>query len=239
MEESKPFDLSQLFGRERSPDYDVGIRKRIPGYEALHSTSQALLEEALPAKARVLVVGAGTGHELIVCAQARHDWHFLGLDPSQDMLTIAKEKVFAAGVSSRVELHLGTTEDLPTGESFDAATALLVMHFIPEDDRKLAFLAAIHARLKSGGVFLLADMTGRPGSADFNRLFAAWKVHWCAMNGVGKDDPNMQKEFAERMARPGWIDEARHHELFASAGFSDPLRYWSGLLFSAWAMRKG
>jgi tRNA (cmo5U34)-methyltransferase len=231
-------DLNRLFGRERSPDYDVDIRKRIPGYEALHASGRAILASALPESARVLVVGAGTGQELIAFAQAHPGWRLVGVDPSSGMLDIARDKVARAGVADRVELHLGTAGDLPPDAGFDAATALLVMHFIADDPDKLAFLVSIRARLRPGAPFLLADLCGVPGSPRFETLFAAWQSYLSANTGVSPDDETLRKEFAERRARPGWIDEARHLALFAAAGFREPTAFWAGLLFSGWTMRR-
>lgn len=238
MEEKTAIDLNRLFGRERAPDYDVGIRTRIPGYEALHASSRAILASALPEAARILVVGAGTGQELIAFAQAHPGWHLVGVDPSADMLDIAKDKIVRAGVGDRVELHLGTADDLAPDAIFDAATALLVMHFIADDPDKLAFLASIQSRLRSGAPFLLADLCGVPDSQRFEALFAAWQCFLSTNTGVSPDDENLRKEFAERRARLGWIDEARHFALFASAGFREPTTFWAGLLFSGWAMWK-
>jgi tRNA (cmo5U34)-methyltransferase len=127
---------------------------------------------------------------------------------------------------------------LPVVEMYDAATALLVMHFLPDDGSKEEFLHGIAARLKSDAPMLLADMSGRPGSPEFELLFAAWKVHWREEHGLEPDDESLEKEFAERRIRLGWIDEKRHLELFKQAGFGKPVRFWSGLLFSGWYLRK-
>jgi tRNA (cmo5U34)-methyltransferase len=238
MADEEVFDVSKLFGRDRASDYDGDIRRRIPGYEALHTTAFAMLSGRLASDARLLLVGAGTGHEMLLLAQARPDWRLLGVDPSVDMLAIAQQKFIAAGVSGRVEARPGTVADLPSTELFDAATALLVMHFLLDDQSKRDFLNSIARRLKTGALFLIADLTGQPGTPEFEVLFAAWQMHCRLMHGLDVDEEAMAKEFAMRRARPGWIDEPRHLELFAEAGFDAPLRFWSGLLFSAWAMTK-
>jgi tRNA (cmo5U34)-methyltransferase len=231
-------DVTKLFGSQASLAYDDGIRKRIPGYETLHTTSYAILESALPDSARLLVVGAGTGQELVAYARARPQWQLVGVDPSLDMLERAREKTAAAGVAARVELHHGTTEVLPQETLFDAATALLVMHFLPDDAGKTKFLLGIAQRLRPGGLLLLADMTGQPGTAEFEALFAAWKVHWRHAHGADSGDARIEQEFAERRGRAGWIDERRHLALFAQTGFEDFMPFWSGLLFRGWLMRK-
>jgi len=231
-------DVTKLFKGDAAVAYDQGIRRRIPGYESLHTTTFAMLESALPESARLLVVGAGTGHELVAYAQARPLWHMVGVDPSLDMLERARQKIAAAGVGAQVDLYHGTTDGLPTETSFDAATAVLVMHFLSDDGAKADFLQAISQRLRKGGLLLLADMTGQPGTPAFETIFSAWKVHWCHAHGVDIGDARVEQDFAERRARAGWIDEERHLALFSQAGFDEPLSFWSALSFRAWSMRK-
>ena len=53
------------FDRDRASQYNLGIRKAIPGYEALHGMAHSLLQTNLSESARLLVVGSGKGMELI------------------------------------------------------------------------------------------------------------------------------------------------------------------------------
>jgi SAM-dependent methyltransferase len=43
-------------------------------------------------------------------------------------------------------------------KTFDAATAFLIMNFVPDDGRRLETLREIHARLKPGARFLMIDL---------------------------------------------------------------------------------
>ncbi len=43
------------FDRERANQYDLDIRKAIPGYESLHGMTQSLLQTSLSKSARLLV----------------------------------------------------------------------------------------------------------------------------------------------------------------------------------------
>lgn len=239
MENRKAFDLQTIFGRDGARNYDQNIRRRILGYESLHQATDVIFESQLPDEANILVAGAGTGYEIALCAEAHPRWQFLGFDPSPDMLALAQSRMESLNLGKRVKLTSGTVHDLPQGSLFDGATALLVMHFIAEDEAKLVFLSSLASHLKSGATFILADMTGRPGSHEFETLFAAWKVHWKKAYGSAIDSQTLEKEFTERRLRKGWIDEAQHLELFKKAGFVHPVRIWSGLLFSAWAMQRG
>lgn len=50
----------------------------------------------------------------------------LGVDPSSNMLAIAQEKRQHYGLSERVQLFPGVTQDLPETPLYDAATCILV-----------------------------------------------------------------------------------------------------------------
>ena len=88
-------------------DYDTRMPKRMPGYELLHLLTAAQMVERLPAQARVLVVGAGTGQEILRLARARPDWQFTAADVSPDMLALAQQNFVKAGIADRVQLHAG------------------------------------------------------------------------------------------------------------------------------------
>src|ERR1700690_2383144 len=132
------------FTDERAKTYDSRVRQHIPGYEILHGLSETLLAAELPEKASVLVVGTGTGMEMVDWAPKHPGWNFMGTDSAQAMLGIAQQKVAEAGLSNRVRLHCGNVQDLPE-ESFDAATSLLVLHFVPEEQKR-DMLSAIAER---------------------------------------------------------------------------------------------
>ena len=72
----EPDGTTAYFDRTRSSRYDQKIRASIPGYEALHAMVDDFLSPALPETARVLVVGAGTGMELLSLGAAHPGWRF-------------------------------------------------------------------------------------------------------------------------------------------------------------------
>lgn len=114
-----------------------------------------LLAERAPVDARILVLGAGGGLELKALAEAHPGWSFDGIDPSPDMLRLARQTV--AAHAERIRLVEGYIDSAPDGP-YDGATALLTFHFIPREQR-LATLAHIHRRLKPGAAFLLAHIS--------------------------------------------------------------------------------
>ncbi|BAY86692.1 hypothetical protein NIES267_62030 [Calothrix parasitica NIES-267] len=65
-------------------EYDEMARLVLPGYEAMHQMALACLRAKLPDEANLLVVGAGTGMELVKFAEGNSNWKILGVDPSEN-----------------------------------------------------------------------------------------------------------------------------------------------------------
>jgi tRNA (cmo5U34)-methyltransferase len=130
------------FDRNRalSDNYEQRPRWFIPGYDASHAMAAVLLRDRIGDRGRILVVGAGGGVELAVFARECRGWTFTAVDPSAEMLRQAKVTLEAAGAANRVSWVQGGVENSPKAP-FDAATAFLALHFVPDDGRRLSTLA--------------------------------------------------------------------------------------------------
>jgi SAM-dependent methyltransferase len=92
----------------------------------------------------VLEVGCGTGRFLAALAGRAKPW---GLDPSPEMLELARRRAHGAG------LKLGTAEELPFKDAwFDRAAMWLVVHLL---DRPRAY-GELHRVLVPGGRLVVA-----------------------------------------------------------------------------------
>lgn len=219
------------FDAEAAADYDRRSRVGIPGYDALHDVAVAMLGDALGDDARLLVVGAGTGEELLRLGQTHPRWRFAAVDPSPHMLAVAKRRIAEAGLVDRVELVEGTTDLLPAQPTHDAATLILVLHFLPDDGAKLALLRDIAERLRPGAPLVLVDLFGDARSEPFARLFGAWQRQMLD-RGIPPDD--VATRFQELRQRIAFVPEARLADLLREAGFGEPLPFWRALLFGGW-----
>lgn len=112
---------------------------------------------------RVLEVGYGTGHSLVNLAAA--GGRVTGIDVSEGMLAVARERVADAGLADRVRLLLGDARSMPfRGGRFDAAFASFTVELFEGDDLRLA-LAELRRVLRPGGrvvVVSLFDGGGLP-----------------------------------------------------------------------------
>lgn len=231
---SKAFDVQQHFKRHAST-YDEGIRVTIPAYEALHAMSHSFLRSELPEQAEILVVGAGTGMELITLGIANPGWRFMAVDPTAEMIAVCQANVVAAGLSDRVELHHGYVADLPDKPRYDAATAILVSHFIQEESQKLAFFQAISTRLRHGAPLISADLYGDKEHPEFQQRFSAWK-HFCSLSG--QSDADIEKLFRHVESDVSFIPERRRTQLLAQSGFGNTFSFYHALLFGGWVSWK-
>jgi len=225
------FDPVKRFN-ERASVYDEDICKIIPGYDALHSNTLHLLETSLGEDAFLLVAGVGTGNETIAAALRNPGWRVTGFDVAENMIKAATAKIEKHGIGSRVELIQGVLDDV-LQESFDAATALLVMHFIPYAD-KLSFLKGINLRLKSGGMLVSADFTCDRESYEFETFTRAWEEYMLTTTD--------KKDVDERL----WhtrndLDILSHQETLEHlrrSGFTNTRLFWKSLIFSAYISEK-
>jgi len=211
-------------------DYDIGVRQSIPGYDALLSMLAALFQNYLTDRAHILVVGAGGGNEIGTLGQTHPTWQFTGVDPSAKMLAVARTKVASLGLEDRVTLHNGLVQELPL-HPFNAATSLLVMHFLPDDGTKLDYLKAIGDRLQTGSPFVLVDLQGDKQSEGFKRLVNGWQTR-AQMAG-------MESQRLTELVNRTWqhlpcIPEERTLELLTQANFQQMSRFYSAFAFTGW-----
>ena len=211
--------------------YDDAIRAAIPGYELLHESVAAFLPGVINDHATVLVVGAGTGEEIVRMSQANPGWRYVAEDPSAEMLDVAREKLAAAGAADRVEFVTGPIEDVPQGERFDGATMILVQHFLPDDGAKLAILREVAARLRPGAPLFLANMHGDLDAEPDTRRYQAWKRRQMARGMPAEDAEGM---FSGLPTVVHFVSEGRTRQLLEEAGFMDIQNVFRAFVIGGW-----
>ena len=214
--------------------YDLLVRRTIFGYDQLFPMILGLLMARQPQSADLLVVGSGTGAELITFGRAMPAWRLIGVDPAAQMIQLARARLASQGLSDRVRLYHGNVDGLAPALRFDAATLVLVLHFLPDDGSKLALLQAIAARLKPGGSLALVDLGGDPADPAYPLLLAGWK-NFIVQNGMPPDEVDHLLRQASESQH--FISEQRLLDLLAAAGFLQPTRFYGAFLHSGWITR--
>jgi len=201
----------------------------VPGFADLQKMTRLLLAETASADGRILVVGAGGGLELKVFAEAEPGWRFVGVDPSAEMLKLARRTL--GTLAERVDWHEGYVSSAPEGP-FDGASCLLVLHFVPAAER-LAMLMDIRRRLKPGAAFAVAHHS-LPDGPDRN-LWLDRLEAFANTNGVAFDQTNGgARTLGERL--PILSSEA-DTDLLRAAGFVDPQLFYASLTYRGWVSR--
>ncbi len=217
--------------------YDGLIPIIQPGYELMFQIVLALLQTALPQDgAKLLVVGVGTGKELLTFGEANPNWQLLGVDPSNDMLEIARQKLTAPSLAERVSLHQGFVHELPQVAEYDAATCILVHHFLADDGAKQALLDSIAVRLKPGGCFILVDLYADKSSADFELLLTALIKHYQNVNIPAAGIQNFRETTLPKLMK--LVPAARLEQLMQQAGFEKSVQFFSAFLTGGWVAFK-
>jgi demethylmenaquinone methyltransferase/2-methoxy-6-polyprenyl-1,4-benzoquinol methylase len=113
---------------------------------------------------RVLDVATGTGDLAIDIARMTPGATVVGLDPSEQMLAIAKDKIAKRGLADRVTLVVGDAQELPYGScEMDAATIAFGIRNVPDRLKALRELARV---VRPGGRIAVLEL-GEPKGGVF------------------------------------------------------------------------
>ena len=224
-------DFQQERYAKGAADYDERIRKTFPFYETIHTAINASLRAVLAAESELLIVAAGTGAEILELGKTNPGWRFLGLDPAQPMLDLAKEKIQAAGLGERVSTFKGYVDDLPTDKLYDGATVAMVLHFVPDDGGKLKLLCGVARRLKSGAPLVLMDAHGDLSAPGSKLLLEAWKHQ---QNLAGTKWEDVESGMRERMNTIHLVSSSRMEQLLAEAEFHRIQRFFQVFMIGGW-----
>lgn len=224
------------FNSKMALAYETNTRISIPTYDTLFAMIQSYYRAQFGEKAAsLLVVGAGGGNELSAWGPSNSNWTFTGVDPSDEMLKIAKHKAVQLGLESRVRLIQGTIDDLPTTDSkFDAASCILVLHFIDDIQEKLKLLGNIKNHLKPGAPFVLVSAYGDRDSAELQDRINVWKSFFL---DAGYEKSKMD-ERGKVIMNISFIPENLIERLLAESGFTNITRFYSTGLFAGWLCNK-
>lgn len=118
---------------------------------------------------RVLDVATGTGDLAIDIARARPNGHVIGLDPSEQMLAIAGEKIAKKKLADQIELVVGDAQQLPYKDcEMDAATIAFGIRNVPDRLQGLRELARV---VRPGGRVAVLEL-GMPRGGLLSRAAA-------------------------------------------------------------------
>ncbi len=224
----KKIGAETRFNSDKANAYDENIMKVIPGYQTSHELARCLLEDTLSGSSNILVAGCGTGKEILDYAINNLQWQFLGFDPSEKMLSTAKERVQANKCAERVHLVKGVIDDVHETD-FDAATSILVLPFLPSDDEIQGFFNKISTKLKPSAPLVLVYLEGDKKTDEYLVLNSAWKTQQLSTRN---DDQSVIEEFKQRDKDMRYISQEQIELFLNKAGFSKPLKFYQAYLLT-------
>ena len=215
---------------ERVKQYvEVGPPAFTPGHGAVLQMIGVLLSEAMPDDGRLMVVGAGGGPETRYLATVEAGWSFVGVDPANAMLDLARA-VAGPAARDRMTLIEGTVFDAPPGP-FDGATCVLVLGLIADDGGKLSTLQAVRSRLRPGAPFILVDQCIDLSAPDAPRRLDRYG-NYALRSGVAAGTVRNAK--AAIGASTSMVPDWRDRELLDQAGFRDTELFYAGMAWRGW-----
>lgn len=210
----------ELFENQIATAYDQFVETWIPNYHYFMDKLPSLLKQTI--NRNLLVVGCGTGAEIERFIQTKEQWKITGIDPSPDMISQARQNLQNF---ENVNLIEGIVTDLNKSDTFGAATLLLVLHFMEDNETKLSLLKNIANRLEKNAQFILLDITGAQKQIIENLNI----LKLLLPDNLKKEDVNNRLHRIENELHA--VSEERLNELLIEAGFEAPLRFFQNSIY--------
>jgi tRNA (cmo5U34)-methyltransferase len=220
-------ELKTVFDQQAS-SYDKQWEKLAPIRDALFFLLESVFAD-LPANARVLCVGLGTGAELFHLAKTFPLWSFTAVEPSGAMLELCRHRAKTEGFVSRCYFHEGYLESLPLMDRHDAATCFLVSQFILEQEARSEFFRAIANRFQPGGVLASSDLAS--GVSDYEPLLNTWLT---IMSGTQVSPERLERMRAAYAKDVAILSPKVIATIIESGGFETPVQFFQAALLHAW-----
>lgn len=228
-------ELTALFDQQ-APGYDQQWSRMAPINSALHLLTAAVLSE-LPQSAHILVVGAGTGAEILYLAEKFPAWRFTAVEPSAAMLEVFRRKAEERGIAERCLFHTGYLDSLPDdGTLFDAATAFLVSQFILNRSQRAGFFRSIGNRLAPRGLLVSSDLTGDLEDSQGQDLLEVWAR---LMRGSGVSPDDLAKILQAYRKDVAVLPADAVREILVAGGFPSPVPFLQAGMIQGWYARRG
>lgn len=163
-----------------------------------------------------LDVGCGTGDMALEILRQAPGSSVMGIDPVENMLTIAEEKVQASNLASKISIAQGDVLNLEFGDnSFDGAITAFCIRNVTDRRRGLA---EIHRVVRPGGLLVILELT-EPGGPVMKPLFRTYARVVMPVVTKFMSSVSAYKYLANSMA--DFPKPATFSNLMAEAGFTN------------------
>lgn len=209
--------INERFEAVPAAIYGDSMVKWCPDYHYVHELLLRIIKPSLPASAKLLDVGAGTGRVSKMLLEGTEDTHVTLLDLSQNMLSEAPNKLHQ--FANRYHIVQGDffddEVDFPDN-SFDAVVSVFAICHGREEKNYQALYKKIYRWLKPGSSFVcldyvysgsveLAELALREWGEFMSAHFSPEDVHEALTGTITEDSP---------------LTLHHHMQLLLEAGFS-------------------
>jgi tRNA (cmo5U34)-methyltransferase len=230
-------DARRAYYRELAADYGTSIRQLVPRYDEILELMAGLVGLGDPAS--LLDIGCGTGELTHRLADAVPRARVTAVEVSAGMAAVARTRLEPLG--DRVRVVERDVLDVPPeahhlpGEPFDVVHSNLVLHNLPEPQKRRA-LEVSHGLLAPGGAFVWGDLIRfadpRLQSARVERRIRHARETGCPEALI---EWNFRKEAEEDFP----LTSGETLDLCRKVGFPHPEVAWAGDTFLVVWARKG
>ena len=214
-EEDKRNSVASMFD-EIAPSYDFLNHFLSFGIDKLWRRKAIKIISGIHADPEILDVATGTG-DLAIAALKLNPKHVTGIDISENMLKAGREKIEKLGLSGRIELMTGASENIQfPGNSFDVAMSSFGVRNFADT---LAGLKEMGRVLKNGGLIMVLEFS-RPARFPFSQLYRFYFLHVLPLIGrVFSKNLSAYRYLPETVMK--FPENNEFLDLLKSAGFTE------------------
>lgn len=226
-------EIKAIFDQQAA-SYDTQWVKTAPINDCLYFLLESLFAD-LPADARILCVGVGTGAELAHLAKKNPAWRFTAVEPSGPMLDVCRQRAEKDGFASRCHFHGGYLDSLSGTKPHDAATCFLVSQFFLDHQARSEFFREISRQLKAEGILASSDLASDVESSEYEILLRAWMNMMEASDISPEGMDRLRKAYANDV---GVLPPGEIASIIESGGFTPPVQFFQAGLIHAWLSKR-
>jgi demethylmenaquinone methyltransferase / 2-methoxy-6-polyprenyl-1,4-benzoquinol methylase len=164
----------------------------------------------------ILDVATGTG-DLAIAAMKLAPKHVTGIDISENMLSIGREKIARLGLSDKIELFKGESESIQFPEnSFDVVMSSFGVRNFADTFTGLKEMGRV---LRNGGLIMVLEFS-RPSRFPFKQLYRLYFIHILpAIGRLFSKNREAYRYLPDTVMK--FPENSEFLDLLGQAGFSD------------------
>ena len=224
----------KIYDEEWAENYERLAEAGIPGREGLYRLCKTIFSRS-KIQGKALVVGCGTGADLIPLAEDFTEWQFDALEPADAMRTYCQSQIDKKKLSGRINLHACDLEAFDGNETYDIVTSILVSQHIENSAEAQRFFSKLYSLIKPGGWLYTADIHF-PLNQPESEILDLWSYQAKYAGTPEEIVENLLVRFSTDL-KPR--QEEKIVQLLNTAGLKSPVKVFSSLIYGAWCAQRG